>query len=104
MVMVDAASASLPLDMVIEKAVKQAMLAGAAPENAALIVAALAYFTGSCARAGVPLGNRKLGAIARIMPGRRGRAPSRSRPGSSPTRSRPSPRTSRSTPSSERRS
>ena len=56
MTMVDAAAASLPLDMVIEKAVRQAMLAGAAPENAALIVAALAYFTGSCARAGVPLG------------------------------------------------
>ena len=39
MTMVDAAAASLPLDMVIEKAVRQAMLAGAAPENAALIVA-----------------------------------------------------------------
>ena len=69
MTMVDAAAARLPLDMVIEKAVRQAMLAGAAPENAALIVAALAYFTGSCARAGVPLGNRKLGAIARMHAG-----------------------------------
>jgi methylthioribose-1-phosphate isomerase len=69
MTMVDAAAASLPLDMVIEKAVRQAALAGAAPENAALIVAALAYFTGSCARAGVPLGNRKLGAIARMHAG-----------------------------------
>ena len=59
MTLVDAAVGTLPLDMVMEKAIRLAMLAGAAPENAALIVATLAYFTGSCARSGVPLGNRK---------------------------------------------
>ncbi len=69
MTLVDAAAASLPLDMVMEKAIRQSMNAGAAPENAALIVASLAYFTGSCARSGVPLGNRKLGAIARMHAG-----------------------------------
>jgi methylthioribose-1-phosphate isomerase len=69
MTLVDAAAASLPLDMVMEKAIRQSMNAGAAPENAALIVASLAYFTGSCARSGVPLGTRKLGAIARMHAG-----------------------------------
>lgn len=57
MTLVDAAQPSLPLDIMMEKAIRQAMLAGAAPENAALIVATLAYFTGACARSGVPLGN-----------------------------------------------
>ncbi len=45
--LVDAATASPPLDMVMEKAIRQAT-GGAAPENAALIVASLAYLTGSC--------------------------------------------------------
>ncbi|WP_048148690.1 hypothetical protein [Methanolacinia paynteri] len=69
MTLVDASVATLPLDMVMEKAINSAKLAGATPENAALLAAAFAYFTGSCARSGVPLGNRKLGAIARIHAG-----------------------------------
>jgi len=67
--LVDAASPDIPLDIIIERAVKAAKEAGASPENAALIVAALAYFSGAAARAGVPMANRKLGALARIHAG-----------------------------------
>jgi methylthioribose-1-phosphate isomerase len=69
MTVVDASAPHLPLDTVIGKAVGEARQGGAEPANAALIVATLAYFSGSCARAGVPLGNRKLGAIARMHAG-----------------------------------
>ena len=69
MTLIDASAPYLPLDAIIAKAVGEAKRGGAEPANAALIVATLAYFSGSCARAGVPLGNRKLGAIARIHAG-----------------------------------
>ncbi len=67
--LVDASAPEIPLDIMMERAVRAAKEAGASPENAALIAAALAYFSGAGARAGVPMGNRKLGALARMHAG-----------------------------------
>ena len=67
--LVDASAPTIPLDIIVKNAIEAAKEAGASPENAALIVAALAYFSGAAARAGVPMANRKLGALARIHAG-----------------------------------
>lgn len=55
--------------MIIHKAVNEAKMAGTSPENAALIVAAIAYFSGAAARAGILMANRKLGAMTRTHAG-----------------------------------
>lgn len=65
----DEDSGSLEIDHVLKKGIEAAKEAGASSSNAALFAATICYFAGSNAQAGVPAGNRKLGALARMIAG-----------------------------------
>ncbi|MDR1732093.1 MAG: hypothetical protein LBR61_08370 [Synergistaceae bacterium] len=60
---------TLPLDDVMKKVVQTAKDSGCDGANAALISAVMIYMAGTAAQVGIPAGNRKLGAIARIAAG-----------------------------------
>ncbi|MGN0292654.1 MAG: hypothetical protein ACI4D3_01480 [Lachnospiraceae bacterium] len=59
----------LPMEDIMQKAIDAAKDAGCDPANAALITASIMYLCGSAAQVGIPAGNRKLGATARMLAG-----------------------------------
>jgi hypothetical protein len=59
----------LPMEDIMKKAIDSAKAAGADPANSALLTAAIMYLCGSAAQVGIPAGNRKLGATARLIAG-----------------------------------
>ena len=56
-----------PIDDILAKAIAVGVSAGAAPVNAALLSATMVYLAGAQPQVGIPAGNRKLGATARII-------------------------------------
>lgn len=60
---------SLPVDELMAKAIQGAKASGCDSANAALLTASIMYLAGARAQVGIPAGNRKLGATARMLAG-----------------------------------
>ena len=69
MTLVDAAAASLPLDMVMEKAIRQAKVGWGCSRKCSIDCCLACILHRVLCPICVPLGNRKLGAIARMHAG-----------------------------------
>lgn len=59
----------LPVEDIMRKAIEAAKASGSDAANAALIAASIMYLCGTAVQVGIPAGNRKLGAMARMIAG-----------------------------------